>query len=110
MRIVWESPAAPTTFTDPRNGRKFSGKYRVKVALYEAGDPLTRLHEGRPIALTRTVLSLRAQAGIGAPVRAEPLPDRMPVDPVMIPDAVFASLPQNANVAISWEFVPEAAL
>jgi len=109
-RIVWSSPPAPTTFTDPRNGRQYLGMYRVRIVLFEAGEPLTKRQDGREIPLTRKVAAWRAKAGTGAPVRVEPIHDRMPVSAMEIPDTVFAALPPDADIVVHWEFVPEKAL
>lgn len=102
MRTVWSSPSAATTFKDPRDGRRFRGKYNVEVVIYEEGDDIT--HVGGVVS------AIRAISGHGNPVRADPHPDRISAAPVMIPDAVFAALPQDAHVAIEWTFQPEAEL
>ncbi len=78
-RIVWSSPPAETTFLDHRNGRRYSGKYRVRLALFEPGEALTKRYNGRDVPLTQKVFALRAKAGPGRPIRLEPVGGHVPV-------------------------------
>jgi hypothetical protein len=108
VRLAWASPLTTTTFTDPRNGRVYSGKYQLLVQLYEPNENLP-VRKGGPLAVVDTVLAHRQRAGIGQPLQIDAPPDRLAVDTVAVPENVLADLPADGKLQFIWQFFPEAA-
>ena len=109
MKIIFETPPVPATFTNPHNGTTTTTFASFRVYMFEANEQLPALPT---VEITRKHLrrlsDLRAQAGHGQPIVASqdatsPLRGLLP-DTVTLPEQALATLPPDALLRFAWGF------
>ena len=112
VRVIFESPPVPATFTDPRDGSTVSGNGGFQLILHEPGeDPApptirTALRVQGFSTPTHTLSELRSRAGVGHPIEIPPPAGWRGPGVVVIPEAVLTSLPESAHLTLRWQFTP----
>lgn len=106
MRLIYETPPVPGSFTDPLSARTMSGYASFRIYLVLPGEALPDLPTAAAArSQFRSLSELRAHAG-GGPIVAE-LPNQSLLrgllpDKVAVPEYVLESLPADALLRFSW--------
>jgi hypothetical protein len=108
MRVIFESPPIPMTLIEPRSSESYKGFGFLRVWAYDPGEqPPLRPGTDKPIARTRPISELRAEAGVGKPIVATPVGQFVNfLKPTVIPESAIAQLPDTATLEWRWRFVP----
>jgi len=108
MRVIYQTEPTPMTLVHRGSGPHYRGMGYLLVTLIEPGEE-PQVVAGTKIAYPRgrPLGDLRAE-GHGQ-VIATPGPSfRQALQPVTIPEALLASLPDDAQLHFAWRFTPGA--
>jgi|SRR6266540_1672823 len=109
MRIIFETP--PTAMMLPQGGRVYAGEAVFRVTQFDPDEdppPLPTVEIAR--RALRTLADRRLHAGPGNPLVATPDPQspfKPYIPPVVIPEAVLATLAPGAKLFYEWRFSPK---
>ncbi len=109
MKVIFETPPVPATFTDPCTGTTSTAFASFRVYMFGPNEQLPALPTVEiTLKHVRRLSDLRAQAGHGQPIVASqdsksPLRGLLP-DTVTIPEQALASLPPDALLRFAWGF------
>ena len=106
MRILFKTPAAAATFTDPRNGQRVSGKSWLEFGVFDEDDARASGPLARRAQAAQVLATVRGRDAAGRSLRSDP-PPTISVPSVSIPADVLDLLPGSSRVALTWWFTPE---
>jgi hypothetical protein len=104
LKIIFETPPVPTTFTNPHTRTTSPTFASFRVYMFAPNEQL-------PVGITRKhvqrLSDLRAQAGHGQPIVVRDSDSNSPFrgvlpDAVTIPEEVLASLPPDTLLRFAW--------